>query len=878
MKKLLVLLALLVFAACGGQTKEELAQEGARLLGEGNARGAVVLYKNALEKDVNFLLARSGLAQAYLAGGNLDRAEREFKKVLLQDPSKTEIQLKLASIYIQQNAFDQAFTAIEAYHSNNAESVESLVLSGRIYEASGDVLSAEKRFNKALALDARAIEPRMNLARVWLKRDNPERASELLRQILADDSSYVAAYYLLANITMRQGDYPAALGVYADLLAVDAEQFQALYMSSIIQLETGDLEPVAQSIERLESLYPDKPEVSRLKGMLLYRRGDFDGARAQLESSVHGSPHLLSYYFLGLSYYSLEKYELALNQFQKALDINPDFERARTLVAVTLLKQKRSDDAITEIRKVVSGNSRNAYAYNVLGSALLANGEFDEGMAALNRATELDPALADAHMKKGLFRLSQGEQVAGEIDLAKAVEAAPEVLDRRLLLVTHYLRQKDYSSAIHTLNEGMSGEKTDALFYNYLAAAYFAQKKNDQGVAALQAAKKANAEYLTPYFNIASFYASQSQYDAAIAEYREILKQDPENLRSLLSLAALYNVKGEPKAVAETFRQIEATGTEQGIVAAVQYKIRNDNLEEALKSIEGGLAVYNSSAQLLEAKAVISMQQKQYADAEAAFIKLSGVVPEKGHSFLVRFYLSQGQVEKAEKLIASLLATAGEEDYPYILSSGLLMNQKKEIEAQSILEQGIERSKNSNRLKLQLGNLYERQSQQHKSEQVYLDLIETAPEFAPAYTVLGMLKEGANRKGEALELYEKAVHFDPENISALNNLAYLLVDNFGEGEAALKYAMSAYRLEPSDPRIMDTLGFVLLGNGRYPEALKLLEKAYQQLSETPAVALHLAAARMKSGLKKEAQTLLEQVKLNGHDDEIKQAEQLLKQL
>jgi hypothetical protein len=35
---------------------------------------------------------------------------------------------------------------------------------------------------------------------------------------------------------------------------------------------------------------------------------------------------------------------------------------------------------------------------------------------------------------------------------------------------------------------------------------------------------------------------------------------------------------------------------------------------------------------------------------------------------------------------------------------------------------------------------------------------------------------------------------------------------------------------------------------------------------------------MKSGLKKEAQTLLEQVKLNGHDDEIKQAEQLLKQL
>jgi putative PEP-CTERM system TPR-repeat lipoprotein len=875
MKKLSIFLLLLFLAACSGQSKEELTQEGDRLLDEGNTRGAIVLYKNALEKDANLLSARSGLAEAYLASGNLDRAEKEFKKVLLQDPSRSELYLKLATIYLYQNSFDDAFTAIEDYHSKHTETVESLVLSGRIYGASGDSISAENLFNKALALDERAIEPRMNLARVALNRSNLERATEYLQQILDDDSTYVDAYSLLANIQLRQGDYAAALQTYEDLLQIDEKQFQALYMSGIIQMEMGDLDTTSQLLSRFESLYPDRPEVSRLQGMLLYRQQKFEDARILLESSIQASPHILSYFFLGLSYYGLEQYELALNQFQKALDINPDFERARTLVAVTLLKQGRFDDAITEIRKVVSRNPRNAYAYNILGSALLARGDYDDGMVALNRATEIDPELADAHLKKGLFQLSQGEAIAGESDLIRAVEAAPEVLNSRLLLVTHYLRQKDYSAAIDSLNEGLSNDKSDALLYNYLAAAFFAQKKNDQAIAALESAIQVNPEYLTPYFNLAAFYASQSKYDAAIAQYRSVLAIDSKNLRSLLSLASIYNVMGDDTAEAETFRQLEATATEKGLVAAVQYKLRNNQFDEALEAIDAGLTLHSSSAQLLEAKGFLLIQQKRYDDAALAFTQLSGVAPEKGNTFLVQLYLIQGQTKKAEDLIADLLASEGDADYPYILSSGLLIRQGKVAQAQSILELGIEKSLNVNRLKLQLGRFYEGQSKQQAAEDVYQELIKTAPEYAPAYTLLGSLKEKTNRKGEALDLYKKAVRLDETNVSALNNLAYLLADNFGEAEEALTYAMSAYRLKPNDPRVMDTLGFVLLANEQNEEALKLLQMAYSQLSDVPTVALHLAQAKIRSGLKKDARSLLEQVVLKGHESEIKQAKMLL---
>ena len=80
MQRFLVLFIFLFVVSCGGQTKEELFQEGNRLNREGNFRGAVVLYKNALEKDVNYIDARIGLADAYLNSGNFDRAEKEFHK------------------------------------------------------------------------------------------------------------------------------------------------------------------------------------------------------------------------------------------------------------------------------------------------------------------------------------------------------------------------------------------------------------------------------------------------------------------------------------------------------------------------------------------------------------------------------------------------------------------------------------------------------------------------------------------------------------------------------------------------------------------------------------------------------------------------------
>lgn len=877
MKKSLFLIVLLFVVSCSGQTKEELVQEGDRLQQAGNYRGAVVLYKNALEKDANDLNARFGLANAYLESGRLEQAEKEFQKVLLQNPARTEILLKLATLYIQQKKPDQALLELDKYHSDNPETVDSLVLYGRAHGALGDLASAEKFFTQALSLDDQAIDPRLNLAKVHLQQQDPGKATTYLEQVIQLDPAEIQAYYLLAGIQTRQGQREAALQTYQAALQADENQVQALYMSGILQLDLGQLDAAAATVEKLNTRFADRPEGSRLEGMLLYRQGEHEQARIALENSLQKEQHLLSYFFLGLSYYGLEQFELALNQFQKALDLQPEFERARVLVGMTLLKQKRLDDAIQEIQKVLRANPDNAYARNILGSAYLANGDYDKGMAELEQATELDPSLVDAHMKRGLFHLSKGQGAAGEADLRKAVEAAPEVMNSRLMLVTHYLRQKNYSAAIDALKEGMNGSKADALLNNYLAAAYFSQKKPELALAALKKAREINPAYLTPAFNRASYYASQSEYDKAIAEYRSVLEQDSNNLRALMGMAALYRVQGDDAAEEETYQTIEATAQERGYVAVARYRLRQRDFAETLVVVDRGLGKYPQSAALLELKGGLHLERQEYDLAEAAYTELSGISPERGHSLLVRLYLSNGQPAQAQQLIDELLASAADQDYPYLLAAGMLANQRQVDEAVSLLERGIAAVAKPLRLQMQLGRLQQRQGNNQRAEQLYQRIIADQPRFAPAYTAVGFIREAAGNKAEALDYYRQALKYDQKNVPALNNLAYLLADNFGEQQEALNYALSAYRLQPSDPRIMDTLGYILVQNDRAEDALNLLEKALELLPEVAAVKLHLAQARLALGDNEAAAEMLKQVQ-SGGGAEAEQAARLLKQL
>ena len=71
---LITLLLLLGGCSDKHKTKEQLVNDGIKLVQEKNPRGAIILFKNALEKDQNYFEARFQLAKVYNSIGNYEVA------------------------------------------------------------------------------------------------------------------------------------------------------------------------------------------------------------------------------------------------------------------------------------------------------------------------------------------------------------------------------------------------------------------------------------------------------------------------------------------------------------------------------------------------------------------------------------------------------------------------------------------------------------------------------------------------------------------------------------------------------------------------------------------------------------------------------------
>jgi tetratricopeptide (TPR) repeat protein len=87
--------------------------------------------------------------------------------------------------------------------------------------------------------------------------------------------------------------------------------------------------------------------------------------------------------------------------------------------------------------------------------------------------------------------------------------------------------------------------------------------------------------------------------------------------------------------------------------------------------------------------------------------------------------------------------------------------------------------------------------------------------------------EQAKKHGEALAALREAIKIDPNDDLAINNLAWLLVAGpkaLRDPQAALPLARKAVEL---DPQIvyLNTLGVALYRNGKYTEAISVLEKS-----------------------------------------------------
>ncbi len=117
-----------------------------------------------------------------------------------------------------------------------------------------------------------------------------------------------------------------------------------------------------------------------------------------------------------------------------------------------------------------------------------------------------------------------------------------------------------------------------------------------------------------------------------------------------------------------------------------------------------------------------------------------------------------------------------------------------------------------------------------------------------------LLFEELDRVAECEADLRRIVTLHPEDPDALNALGYTLADRTDRYQEALELIDKALKLKPDEPAIIDSMGWVQYRLGRFPEAIKHLQRAFE-LQPDAEIAAHLGEVLWVSGQREQARAI-----------------------
>jgi tetratricopeptide (TPR) repeat protein len=145
--------------------------------------------------------------------------------------------------------------------------------------------------------------------------------------------------------------------------------------------------------------------------------------------------------------------EGALQDFQQALAIAPDYYEAHYHIAMTYLELGKNEEAEKNFRKSIE-LSEDKYGEGEvgLGAVMLNRGESSQGEKAIRRGLELSPNLWLGHYELGRALLNENKIADAQKSAEQARSLAPNAPIVYRLLSNIHLKEKDYPALLLDLD------------------------------------------------------------------------------------------------------------------------------------------------------------------------------------------------------------------------------------------------------------------------------------------------------------------------------------------------------------------------------------------------------------------------------------------
>lgn len=298
--------------------------------------------------------------------------------------------------------------------------------------------------------------------------------------------------------------------------------------------------------------YASLGEAYRLKNQIDPNPRWIEQASAMLARAVQLDDHLPApYVSLGKLHSATAKHDLALQEFQRALAINPRDAEAITGMAREYANTGRVQEAEQSYKRAIALRPDYWQGYNALGSFFYEQKRFSEAIAQFQKVVELTPDNSAAHSNLGAQYQNVGDYQKAEEEFKKSLELAPSY-PVYANLGSLYETQKRWDESARMTEKALQINGNDFRVWANLELAYEWLKQEDRAMAAIdkqlplldQAAKEQpNQASLRSALSV--LYAAKNEKGKALENLQNALAISPEDTDVLSDAAETYERLGE---------------------------------------------------------------------------------------------------------------------------------------------------------------------------------------------------------------------------------------------------------------------------------------------------------------------------------------------
>lgn len=504
---------------------------------------ATALMQEAL-KSQDSPAFRTTLGLSLIGSGRTADGISELEAAYRKDPRQVQAATTLIRMYLQTSQARKAVPVAEQLVKAQGSNAFFHNLLGMALGQSGNLTGARASFEKAIALDGRLQQAKLNLSRLDIAVKAYDAATTRLNDLLKINTADSEALYELAVIAERKGQLTEAqrwLEKARDAAGASNATWDLALIDFHLRHDQTDL-----ALDSAKSASAKRPE--DMKVLLAYSRAQIaKGDTVAAKSSLNTATRLAEYdpqlqVRIAILQMSAKNLAGAAYSLEKALSGHPNFLPALEKMAQVELRQGNYESAEKRARDIIAQHPKLPIGYSLQGDIALARQQMAGAIDGYRKAHQIAPNTASLLQ---LFRvLSSQDNSRSALNLAEQwLNSHPQDLTIRKALADGYARAGDFKSAKSAYEAALKLYSGDAEALNNLANVQLRLK--DPGAVKTAEAALANAPgnaIIVDTLGWALFLNGQS--DRALQLLRDARLRQPGNPEIRYHLATVLAQSG----------------------------------------------------------------------------------------------------------------------------------------------------------------------------------------------------------------------------------------------------------------------------------------------------------------------------------------------